>query len=52
MKWLPLEAVASSIMFNQKFLESMALAREENKKGSGDPIIADEKDAMNGRADI
>ena len=39
-------------MFNQQFLKSMATAREENEKSTGDPVIFDEEDAMNGKADM
>ena len=51
-KLLPLEAVMNSIMFNQELLKQMARYRVQNELGKGDPIITDEEDAMNGKADL
>lgn len=52
MKLFPLEAVSSSIMFSHKLLEQIKTYRENNFQGIGEPVITDEEDNMNGKADL
>ena len=39
-------------MFNNRLLEQIKTYRENNFQGFGDPVITDEEDAMNGKADM